>query len=271
MHLRVLTVADLHQSRTHFQWLCDEVKSKRPDLVAFVGDVLSDSGGSGGDQIHTEEAARILSGLCCPHLVFIRGNHEQEEWPKFVEAWPLNERPLVALDGTAHVFGPLVIVGFPCHTGWEEPWRQTLPRAGNEITMDIALSGRKVLPADHEFWLPPLIRRFGPAGRTLWLMHEPPQVREIARAYACNPEWTKAVERFRPLLTVSGHDHETPKRYNAWHGQLGDTVCVNVGRGVMALHYCLLEFEFPQSQPCLPTRIEVEAFPWKSKVVIEPK
>src|SRR5436190_2145599 len=159
MRLRVLTVADLHQSRRHFQWLGEEVKSKRPDLVAFVGDVLSDSAASGGDQVGTEEAAHLLSGLSCPQLVFIRGNHEQEEWPKFVEAWPLNERPLVALDGTAHIFGPLVIVGFPCHTGWEDPWRQTLPKAGNEITLDIALSGRKVLPADHGFWLPPLLRR----------------------------------------------------------------------------------------------------------------
>jgi len=95
--------------------------------------------------------------------------------------------------------------------------------------------------------------------------------REIAGAYACNPEWTKAVERFRPLLTVSGHDHETPKRYNAWHGQLGDAVCVNVGRGVMTLHFCVLDFEFPQSQPCLPTRITLEALPWKSQVVIHPR
>jgi Icc-related predicted phosphoesterase len=271
MHLRVLTVADLHQSRTHFQWLCDEVRTKRPDLVAFVGDVLSDPAVNHGDRVPTGEAAHILSSLRCPQLVFVRGNHEQEDWPKFVEAWPLDERPLVALDGTAHVFGPLVLVGFPCHTGWEDPWCETLPRAGNEITRNVTLSGRKVLPADHEFWLPPLIRRFGSAGRTLWLMHEPPQVRQIAGAYACNPEWSKAVERFRPLLTISGHDHETPKRYNTWHGQLDHTVCVNVGRGVMSLHYCVLDFEFPESKPCLPTRITVEAFPWKTQVVIQPR
>lgn len=75
MRLRVLTAADLHQSRRHFQWLCDEVKSKRPDLVAFVGDFLSDSAAGAGDQIRTEEAAHILSGLCCPQLVFVRGRN----------------------------------------------------------------------------------------------------------------------------------------------------------------------------------------------------
>ena len=271
MNLRVLTVADLHQSGSHYGWLLDEVQAKRPDVVAFVGDVLSDPRISQSDRVSTEEAAELLSKLPCPQLVFVRGNHEQEDWPKFVTAWPVHERPLVALSGTVQIVGPLVIVGFPCHTGWEEPWYETLPRVGNEITRDISLSGRKVLPADYEFWLSPLIRRFGPAARTLWLMHEPPQVREIARPYACNPRWTKAVERFRPLLTVSGHDHHTPMRHNVWHGELGATVCVNVGRGVMSLHCCVLDFEFPESKPSLPTKITVEAFPRKTQVVIQPK
>jgi Icc-related predicted phosphoesterase len=163
MNLRVLTVADLHQSGSHYRWLLDEVQAKRPDVVAFVGDVLSDPRTSQSDRVRTEDAAELLSNLPCPQLVFVRGNHEQEDWPKFVAAWPLHERPLVALSGTVHIVGPLVIVGFPCHTGWEEPWYETLPRVGNEITRDISLSGRKVLSADYEFWLSPLIRRFGPA------------------------------------------------------------------------------------------------------------
>ncbi len=271
MNLRVLTVADLHQSGSHYRWLLDEVQAKRPDVVAFVGDVLNHPSISQRDRVATAEAAELLSNLPCPQLVFVRGNHEQEDWPKFVAAWPLHERPLVALSGAVHIVGPLGIVGFPCHTGWEEPWYETLPKVGNEITRDISPSGRKVLPADYEFWLSPLLRRLGSAARTLWLMHEPPQVREIARPYACNPRWTKAVERFRPLLTVSGHDHHTPMQYNTWHGELGATVCVNVGRGVMSLHYCVLDFEFPESKPCLPTKITVEAFPWKSQVVIQPK
>ncbi len=271
MNLRVLTIADLHQSWPHYYWLRDAVDAKRPDVVAFVGDVLNDPSISQRDRVATAEAAELLSILPCPQLVFVRGNHEQEDWPKFVAAWPLHERPLVALNCTAHVFGPLVIVGFPCHTGWEGPWCATLPKAGNEITQDHTLSGRKVLPVGYKFWLPPLIRRLGPAGRTLWLMHQPPQVRQIARAYACNPAWTKAVERFRPLLTVSGHDHLTPMQFHTWHGELGATVCVNVGRGVMSLHYCVLDFEFPESKPCLPTKITVEAFPWKTQVVIQPR
>src|SRR6266487_3560063 len=106
MNLRVLTVADLHQSWSHYYWLRDAVEAKRPDVVAFVGDVLNDPSISQRDRVATAEAAELLSILPCPQLVFVRGNHEQEDWPKFVAAWPLHERPLVALNGTAHVFGP---------------------------------------------------------------------------------------------------------------------------------------------------------------------
>ena len=60
-------------------------------------------------------------------------------------------------------------------------------------------------------------------------------------------------------------------RYNTWHGELGATVCVNVGRGVMSLHYCVLDFVFPESKPSPPTKITVEAFPWKTQVVIQRK
>jgi Icc-related predicted phosphoesterase len=272
MRLRVLTVADLHQSRRHFRRLCAEVQVQRPDIVALVGDVLGvDSCACQDDRVRPEEAAQLLSALRGPQLVFVRGNHEQEDWPKFVGAWPLHKRPLVALYGTAHAFGPLVITGFPCHIGWEGPWCEMLPKLGNHLTHDFALSGRQVLPVDHVRWLPSLMRRIGPAGRTLWLMHEPPVALPIAGANTCNAEWTEAVERFRPLLTISGHDHETPRRYNTWQSKLGDTLCVNPGQGVMDLHYCLLDLEFAESKPCLPSKITVQAFPWKTQVVIQPE
>jgi predicted MPP superfamily phosphohydrolase len=75
MNLRVFTVADLHQSGSHYRWLLDEVEAKRPDVVAFVGDVVSDSGISQSDRVRTEDAAELLSNLPCPQLVFVRGNH----------------------------------------------------------------------------------------------------------------------------------------------------------------------------------------------------
>jgi len=195
MNLRVLTVADLHQSWPHYHWLRDEVQAKRPDVVAFVGDVLNDPSISQRDRVATAEAAELLSKLPCPQLVFVRGNHEQEDWPKFVAAWPLHEPPTPGAQRYCPRFRPARNGWLSVPHSWEAPWCATLPRVGNEITDDFMLSGRDVLPIDHEFWLPPLIQRLGPAGRALWLMHEPPQVRKIARAAACNPETWRTQSR----------------------------------------------------------------------------
>jgi len=267
--IRVLTVADLHQSRRHYRWLASAVAEHKPDLITLVGDCLGlELPATLADHLSVEETAEALSGLPAQHLLFVRGNHEQEDWQRFVAAWPFDRRPLVALYGSAFTLGPLVIVGFPCKVGWEGPWCQTLYKHGNGVVPDPAHSGRKVLPVDPAGWLPRLMRQTGSAGRTLWLMHEPPVARPIASPATYNPDWTDAVERFRPLLTVSGHDHHTPLEHGTWHTKLGDTVCVNVGQDATDLHYGLIEFEFRQEQPCLPTRVIVRAFPWNQRTEI---
>jgi hypothetical protein len=45
---------------------------------------------SQSDRVRTEEAAQLFSTLPCPQLVFVRGNHEQEDWPKFAGQTHLN-------------------------------------------------------------------------------------------------------------------------------------------------------------------------------------
>ena len=267
--LRVLTVTDLHQSCALGEQLLCAVQTHQPDLVAVVGDVLGLPEEQAG-RFTPWAWARFLAALPVAHLVFTRGNHDQEEWGNFVYAWPHEKRPLIALHGTAHAFGPLVVVGFPCHIGWEGPWRARLPKAGNVVTLDPNQSGRKSLPEKTSRWLRPLLRGLGPAGRTLWLMHEPPLAAPIAHSRTCNPEWTAAVARHQPLLTVSGHDHDTPRRTARWHMRLGESRCVNVGQGVETLHYTLIEFDFAANTPCLPMRILVRAFPAGDQIEINP-
>ena len=268
MILRVFTVSDIHQSRAHYRWLTTAVETHNPDVVAIVGDCLDFT--RNRYEFSIEDCANSLSGLPVKHLVFVRGNHEDRNWWNFVYAWPFEKRPLVALYGSAFQLGPLVIVGFPCHLGDEEPWCQTLPKTGNELSLDSSLSGRRELPHECKHWLPQLMRQLGPASRTLWLEHEPPMTTPIATPQTFNPEWTEAIERFRPLLVISGHDHETPKRFNAWHSKLGDTVCVNPGQSAAELHYCVLDFEFAGDEPALPRKITVAVFPWNSRTVIPP-
>ena len=267
--LRVLTVTDLHQSCALGEALLRAVQAHQPEVVAVVGDGLGLAEEHAG-RFTTWAWARFLAALPVEHLVCTRGNHDQEEWGTFVYAWPHQRRPLLALHGTAHTFGPLVVVGFPCHTGWDAPWREMLPKTGNVVTLDPTQSGRKSLPGKTSRWLRPLLRQLGPAGRTLWLLHEPPLAAPIAHSRTCNPEWTAAAARHQPLLTVSGHDHDTPRRNATWHTRLGESLCVNVGQGGATLRYTLIEFTFPAATPCLPARIVVRAFPAGDQLELNP-
>jgi len=63
MNLRVLTVADLHQSWSHYYWLRDAVEAKRLDVVALVGDVLNDPSIILRDSVPTLKPAELLSIL----------------------------------------------------------------------------------------------------------------------------------------------------------------------------------------------------------------
>src|ERR1039457_1676820 len=123
MRIRLLTAADLHQSRLHYRSLELATKELKPDVVAVVGDALH-FGDIGKYQFATAECARMLADLPVRHLIFVRGNHEGSNWTGFVRAWPFETRPLTVLYGTSCAIGPLVIVGFPCMSGPAEYWRE---------------------------------------------------------------------------------------------------------------------------------------------------
>jgi Icc-related predicted phosphoesterase len=262
--IRVLTVTDLHQSRLLSEQLLTAVKTHEPAIIAFVGDFLNalDPAAS-KEQFGAEEFAEYLAkfpGKC----VFIRGNHEEQNWTNFVYAWPHEKAPLIALHGTAFQAGPLVLVGFPCALGWQEPWCESMPKAGNELSLDPVKSGIKRIPADSDKWLPKVMRELGPSGRHLWLVHEPPLQHAIAGPMTWNPQWKKAVERFSPLVVVSGHDHEAPIKNAKWNTKIGDSLCVNVGQKNTELQYCVLDFDFCDESARFPSKIKVSAHPWKA-------
>jgi Icc-related predicted phosphoesterase len=265
--VRVLTAADMHQSRLHYRSLVQAVAEHRPDVVAIVGDALYALGQPGKYQFSVEECAKILSELPAEHLVFVRGNHEENIWSEFVYAWPHERRQLIGLYGTGCTIGPLVVIGFPCMTGSDETWCEHLPASGNIMEIYCA-KHCKPLSSDTETWLPGLIRQFGPAARTFWLMHESPVGLPLSNPRVFNPGWTQAVESYSPRITASGHDHDTPLENGVWHGRLGDTTCINVGQAENDFHYAVLDFEFAESAPSLPEKITVEAYPWEQNIVI---
>ena len=248
--MTLLTVTDLHRSGALLEALSEAVVQRKPDIVALVGDFLHAFADNEG-RVTVEECAGMLSKLPCAEILFVRGNHEDEAWWVFAEAWNKSGRLLHALHGEVFTRGPLTIVGFPCHMGDETAF----------------ICGREPFAIDPDEWLPEVILPAGRAARTLWLMHEPPAGTPLSRRGSLvegNPEWVQAIKRFSPWLTISGHDHLTPIQSRHWHHRIGQSTCVNVGQTDNGpLHYCLVESEFESASPSLPTRMEVTAYPWQ--------
>jgi Icc-related predicted phosphoesterase len=218
-----------------------------------VGDFLHAFDDNEG-RMKAGDCAGLLSKLPCAETVFVRGNHEDEAWWPFAEAWKKNGRPLHALHGEIFTCGPLTIVGFPCQMGDETAF----------------IGSREPLAFDPDEWLPEVILPAGRPARTLWLMHEPPTGTPLSKPGSPvegNPEWVQAIKRFAPWLAIFGHDHVTPIQSGRWHYRLGQTTCVNVGQTDNGpLHYCVVDAEFENASPSLPTRMEVTAYPWQETV-----
>lgn len=251
--LRLLAVTDLHQSQDLYEKLSDIVARVRPDVLALVGDFL-DVIGSPHPQLSPRECATAIARCPVPEVVFVRGNHEYLNWLEFEQAWNRTGRKLVKLHGQAAAFGSAVVVGFPCYLGNDDPF------AGDQVER----------PYDPNVWLPKVLNGFGPAMRTLWLMHETPVGTPLSNPnspVAGNRDWNVAIERFSPSLTISGHDHITPIRAGKWFHRLGSTICVNVGQNDSApLRFTLIEAEFPGDTPSLPIKMRVTAFPMEETV-----
>lgn len=236
---RILTVADVHQHRALLAELAGAAARVRPDAVAFVGDLL-DSNGSGTGVAGWEECAELVANLATPELIFVRGNHEEDNWPGFAALLRGKGRRLATLHGDCHQVGATGLLGFPCLEGYEYPF----------------LESRAALAADPMEWLSGVLDEHGAAARTIWLMHEPPAGTGLSTTITGNIEWATAVRRFQPRLVVSGHDHQTPLRTRRWHAKLGRTVCVNTGQARKPpLRYAVIEC----SEAGEPERIEVPA------------
>jgi Icc-related predicted phosphoesterase len=254
--VRLLTVTDLHLVTQLYEQLGRAVTAYRPDALIFVGDFLDCCGFMGEPQLTTAQAAAAVAGLTAAEIVFVRGNHEDTNWREFRNAWKATGKPLKTLHGELGRFAQATLVGFPCTLGNEIPFSEDKPE----------------LPLDADIWLSALQNKVGPLMRTLWVMHEPPRGTRLSEpnsVVAGCSEWTRAIQRFSPLATISGHDHETPRITKKWHDRIGDTLCVNVGQSPNApLHYTIVDAEFPSAEPSLPSRLTVTAYPWNESVQV---
>lgn len=235
--------------------LAQAVDEYHPNVVAIVGDCLH-MGEDMEARLNVEQCAAALSSLHCKDVVFVRGNHEDENWFGFAKCWRRSTRPLTTLHGEVFKVGQLAIVGFPCLLGSEE----------------FFIDPREPLPANPEEWLLSHIKELGVAAQTLWLMHEPPRgtiLSQTSGPTAGNQAWTDAIKRFAPWLVVCGHDHHAPIENKRWYCEVGSGTCVNVGQtDHETLHYSVMKAKFTPESPSLPSKISIEAFPWQETIEI---
>lgn len=226
--IRILTVADLHQSARLHSQLAAAVDRHRPDVLVLLGDFL-DVPGTGTGMLSVAACGDAIARMQVPEVVVVRGNHEGWNFLEFSEAFTSTGRQFRSLHGEHLTHGPITMIGFPCLLGDETAFTLHKPP----------------LPTCSDGWLPHLVRRIGPAARTLWLMHEPPTGTPLSVSsgpISGNRDWTNAIHRFSPRLVICGHDHLTPLKTGRWHYRIGDTVVVNVGQPHdPEVHYLLVE------------------------------
>ncbi len=250
--VRVLTVADLHLRRTLYDQLTEAVEEHEPDVVALVGDFIDfdwNNARHAKGFLPMEEASQRLNSLAVPNIICVRGNHEDANWLDFVPG------RIQSLNGSAFCLGPLVITGFPCLMG-DETW---------------FLEGAASVPSDAGQWFPKILRHYGPAARTLWLMHEPPDLTRLSMRsgpLSGNWEWREAIERYFPLAVVFGHDHQTPWRGGFWNDRIGNSLCLNAGQGNDQLYYFVIDATFEAESRSLPVSMVITHFPTKEVQVI---
>lgn len=260
IQIRVLAVSDLRQDRQRYHALAGAVETHHPNAVALVGDFLEPRPRQ--HQFTPIEAARCLAHLPVEQVVCCRGEREGTNWEEFRFLWPHNIRPLIALYGSACPVGPLSILGFPCHRGNESAWARSMPKVGCNVILNPFQSGRAQLPKRAQAWMPPLMQEIGPAGRALWLMHEPPLGRPSAKDN-WNREWQAQVEKYQPMVVVSGHDIAAPMRNGNWLAKIGKSYCINVGQVASELSYAVIDFMFTTPGSSAPSEISVSAFSWQ--------
>ena len=129
----VLIATDLHQCAVLYEALvklCDEVK---PNALILGGDFLHGTGllpYGKTRQLTPTQCAVELHAVSAP-ILFVRGNHEDENWFEFREAWrSVHPTAPLRLNGSFAEIGHVGVIGFPCAMGQEEAFSEGEPLGG---------------------------------------------------------------------------------------------------------------------------------------------
>ncbi len=196
--LSILVGSDLHNSRPGFEWFCRLAESHRPELIAFLGDIVTKQPLS-----FVKEVLVSLRGLA-PSVFVIPGNWDPRE--------TLVETDAAAYDGLRNLHKHTAMLAGYSFAG-----------LGGSITTPVGDTPFEAPDADFAAALAPLL----PAD--IWLLHNPiyglrdsTARGEHVGSHALEEQWQ--LQQPAPLLVLSGHIHEA-----AGYEQAQGTTIVNPG------------------------------------------
>ncbi len=264
MAFRLLTATDLHSRPEYFIALEEAVRRHKPHAVALVGDFLEGLSSSRG-LLSPSEVALMLGRLDTDRLLIVRGNHENENWLEFRQAWNSKRPVLQPLHAANTSIGAMACVGFPCAMGDETAFVSSCLADGDSRAglAELDFSERPDLWFDGGFG-----GTLGPRNQ-IWLMHEPPTGTPLSRSSGIvvgNALWERLVRKHQPRLVICGHDHTTPARIGQWHARLGNTTVVNLGQSDSGpLHHLVVDIG---SEKTMATGLTLTAYPSHQQLVL---
>ncbi|MFO7952173.1 MAG: metallophosphoesterase family protein [Bacillota bacterium] len=265
--LKVLALADVHQSENHWVMLEEAVRWENPVLVVIAGDLLPKYEGilaqaDFGSQLREHARAIRKTGA---ELVLILGNDdnqllipEMEKGNKeglwhyvadrvkeingyefcgcpWIRDYPFAYKYWVAPDSEDECYLDPIQLGPPAEID-----------SNNEIVTipDLEVYLKEKMPVKSS--LENMARQTKNLRRSVWLIHDPPAYTGLDLCATGDEVGSSVVYRFilerSPLITIHGHIHESPE-YNEgiWAKKLGDTLCIQAGQLEKELSYVTFE------------------------------
>jgi len=267
--MKVLALADVHQSERHWEMLESAVREEQPALVLIAGDLLPKYEGilaqvSFVPRLREHAAAIRRTGA---ELVLILGNDDNQlvipEMEKgdreglwhyipdlarevrgyefcgcpWVRDYPFAYKYWVVPDEPGEVYIDPVQLGPPA-----------LINRSNEIEVIDDLEAYLGSKLSIKESLENTAEQVAGLERSIWLIHDPPSGLDLDLCATGDRVGNPAVYRFimekQPLLSIHGHIHEAPS-YNGgiWAGKIGRTWCFQAGQKEHDLCYVVFDLE----------------------------
>ena len=273
--MKLLYCSDLHGHCEHYGRLEAAARDVRPDVIVLGGDILPDDSalrpeqmGLGQPQFVREQFRRAVQAVrsACGDapVLFIFGNHD---WGSSIPA--VEE---LAKDGVLTLLGPeqafdldgVCFLGysFTPPTPWyvkdferlDEPgdrppllggarWDPRFNRVGTHAA-SVLFKNRPSMAED-------LAEMTTPTAPWVFVAHAPPFESKLDRTFGNKPLGSRAIratiEKRRPILSLHGHIHESPRVTGTIHERIGATVAVNAGQVSGALSLAVIEIDTSES------------------------